>query len=195
MTDLSLILRETKENQIENIPLKINHQNENINSNKEIFYHNYELNKNLNDYQKIVIKKIVNKENSMTNNKTKIINNNKQNIENILDFDKVLNILHNHKPKKKKLLSHKRLKKNKNLKSSNSESKIIYFIIFEIENNLKKRNKLINRNINDIYNISNFCSNTYKIEEKSIPIDIKIPDFKELDNNFFEIDDLNEEVN
>ena len=125
MTDLSLILRETRENQIENIPLKINHQNENINSNKEIFYHNYELNKNLNDYQKIVIKKIVNKENSMTNNKTKIINNNKQNIENILDFDKVLNILHNHKPKKKKLLSHKRLKKNKNLKSSNSESKII----------------------------------------------------------------------
>ena len=195
MTDLSFILRETRENQIENIPLKINHQNENINSNKEIFFPNNELNKNLNDNQKIVIKIILNKENSMTNNKTKIINNNKQNIENILDFDKVLNILHNHKPKKKKLLSHKRLKKNKNLKSSNSESKIIYFIIFEIENNLKKRNKSTNRNINDIYNISNFCSNTYKIEEKSIPFNIKIPDFKELDNNFFEIDDLNEEVN
>ena len=195
MTDLSFILRETRENQIENIPLKINHQNENINSNKEIFFQNNELNKNLNDNQKIVIKIILNKENSMTKTKTKIINNNKQKIESILDFDKVLNILYNYEPKKKKLLSHKRLKKNKNLKSSNSESKIIYFIIFEIENNLKKRNKSINRNINDIYNISNFCSNTYKIEEKSIPIDIKIPDFKELDNNFFEIDDLNEEVN
>ena len=194
MTDLSLILRETKENQIENIPLKINHQNENINSNKEIFFPNNELNKNLNDNQKIVIKIIINKENSMTKNKTKIINNNKQNIETILDFDKVLNILYNHESKKKKL-SHKRLKKNKNLKSSNSESKIIYFIIFEIENNLKKKNKSINRNINDIYNISNFCSNTYKIEEKSIPIDIKIPDFKELDNNFFNIDNLDYEVN
>jgi len=59
MTDLSLILRETKENQIENIPLKINHQNENINSNKEIFFPNNELNKNLNDNQKIVIKIII----------------------------------------------------------------------------------------------------------------------------------------
>ena len=195
MTDLSFILRETRENQIENIPLKINHQNENINSNKEIFFPNNELNKNLNDNQKIVIKIIINKENSMTKNKTKIINNNKQNIETILDFDKVLNILYSHESKKKKLLSHKRLKKNKNLKSSNSESKIIYFIIFEIENNLKKKNKSINRNINDIYNISNFCSNTYKIEEKSIPINIKIPDFKELDNNFFNIDNLDYEVN
>ena len=195
MTDLSFILRETRENQIENIPLKINHQNENINSNKEIFFQNNELNKNLNDNQKIVIKIILNKENSMTKNKTKIINNNKQKIETILDFDKVLNILYNHEPKKKKLFSHKRLKKNKNLKSSNSESKIIYFIIFEIENNLKKRNKSTNRNINDIYNISNFCSNTYKIEEKTIPFNIKIPDFKELDNNFYEINDLDYEVN
>ena len=195
MTDLSFILRETRENQIENIPLKINHQNENINSNKEIFFQNNELNKNLIDNQKIVIKIILNKENSMTKTKTKIINNNKQKIESILDFDKVLNILYNHEPKKKKLFSHKRLKKNKNLKSSNSESKIIYFIIFEIENNLKKRNKSTNRNINDIYNISNFCSNTYKIEEKTIPFNIKIPDFKELDNNFYEINDLDYEVN
>ena len=124
--DLSLILRETKDNQIEKIPLKQIQENEKVNSNKEIFLIYNEINKNKNLYEKdkIIIKKIVNKENSMTQNKTKLIHNNKKELNTTLDFDKILLILHNKEPKKKKLLSHKRIRKKK---THNSESKIIFF--------------------------------------------------------------------
>ena len=124
--DLLLIIRETKENQIEKIPLKQIVENEKINSNKEIFLIHNEINKNknLHEYAKIIIKKIANKENSITKNKTKIFHNNKKEINTTLDFDKILYILHNKEPKKKKLLSHKRIRKKK---SHNSESKINLF--------------------------------------------------------------------
>ena len=124
--DLLLIIRETKENQIEKIPLKQIVENEKINSNKEIFLIHNEINKNKNhhEYDKIIIKKIANKENSITKNKAKIFHNNKKEINTTLDFDKILYILHNKEPKKKKLLSHKRIRKKK---SHNSESKINLF--------------------------------------------------------------------
>ncbi len=124
--DLLLIIRESKENQIEKIPLKPIVENEKINSHKEIFLIHNEINKNknLHEYDKIIIKKIANKENSITKNKTKIFHNNKKEINTTLDFDKILYILHNKEPKKKKLLSHKRIRKKK---SHNSESKINLF--------------------------------------------------------------------
>ena len=50
----------------------------------------------------------------MTQNKTKLIHNNKKELNTTLDFDKILYILHNKEPKKKKLLSHKRIRKKKN---------------------------------------------------------------------------------
>ena len=167
--DLSLILRETKDNQIEKIPLKQIQENEKVNSNKEIFLIYNEINKNKNLYEKdkIIIKKIVNKENSMTQNKTKLIHNNKKELNTTLDFDKILYVLQKKKKKKKSYY----LIRKQNKKHSN------------------------NRNINDIYNISNFCSNTYKIEEKSIPVNVKIPDYNELEDNYFIIDDFSNEVN
>ena len=57
--DLSLILRETKDNQIVKIPLKQIQENEKVNSNKEIFLIYNEINKNKNLYEKdkIIIKK------------------------------------------------------------------------------------------------------------------------------------------
>lgn len=129
MNDLSLVLRETSENQINKISLNTIQKNEKINSKKEIFFILNDINNKLeNDkIDKIVIKKIVNKENSMSQKKAKIINNNKKEKDKILDFDKILFILNNQEPKKKKVLSNKRKRKNI---TSNTGSKIISFYIF-----------------------------------------------------------------
>ena len=200
MNDLSLVLRETSENQINKTSLNTIQKNEKINSKKEIFFILNDINNKLeNDkIDKIVIKKIVNKENSMSQKKAKIINNNKKEKDKILDFDKILFILNNQEPKKKKVLSNKRKRKNI---TSNTGSKIISFYIF-LENHFKKKGKqnlrsrnIFNRNINDIYNISYFYSNSNKIEEKSLPVNVKIPEFKELEDNFFIEDNYTNEVN
>ena len=200
MNDLSLVLRETSENQINKTSLNTIQKNEKINSKKEIFFILNDINNKLeNDkIDKIVIKKIVNKENSMSQKKAKIINNNKKEKDKILDFDKILFILNNQEPKKKKVLSNKRKRKNI---TSNTGSKIISFYIF-LENHFKKKGKqnlrsrnTFNRNINDIYNISYFYSNSNKIEEKSLPVNVKIPEFKELEDNFFIDDNCTNEVN
>ena len=200
MNDLSLVLRETSENQINKTSLNTIQKNEKINSKKEIFFIINDINNKLeNDkIDKIVIKKIVNKENSMSQKKAKIINNNKKEKDKILDFDKILFILNNQEPKKKKVLSNKRKRKNI---TSNTGSKIISFYIF-LENHFKKKGKqnlrsrnTYNRNINDIYNISYFYSNSNKIEEKSLPVNVKIPEFKELEDNFFIEDNYTNEVN
>ena len=200
MNDLSLVLRETSENQINKTSLNTIQKNEKINSKKEIFFILNDINNKLeNDkIDKIVIKKIVNKENSMSQKKAKIINNNKKEKGKILDFDKILFILNNQEPKKKKVLSNKRKRKNI---TSNTGSKIISFYIF-LENHFKKKGKqnlrsrnTYNRNINDIYNISYFYSNSNKIEEKSLPVNVKIPEFKELEDNFFIEDNYTNEVN
>jgi hypothetical protein len=129
MNDLSLVLRETSENQINKTSLNTIQKNEKINSKKEIFFILNDINNKLeNDkIDKIVIKKIVNKENSMSQKKAKIINNNKKEKDKILDFDKILFILNNQEPKKKKILSNKRKRKNI---TSNTGSKIISFYIF-----------------------------------------------------------------
>jgi hypothetical protein len=129
MNDLSLVLRETSENQINKTSLNTIQKNEKINSKKEIFFILNDINNKLeNDkIDKIVIKKIVNKENSMSQKKAKIINNNKKEKDKILDFDKILFILNNQEPKKKKVLSNKRKRKNI---TSNTGSKIISFYIF-----------------------------------------------------------------
>ena len=200
MNDLSLVLRETSENQINKTSINNIQKNEKINSKKEIFFILNDINNKLeNDkIDKIVIKKIVNKENSMSQKKAKIINNNKKEKDKILDFDKILFILNNQEPKKKKVLSNKRKRKNI---TSNTGSKIISFYNF-LENNFKKKGKqnlrsrnTYNRNINDIYNISYFYSNSNKIEEKSLPVNVKIPEFKELEDNFFIEDNYTNEVN
>jgi hypothetical protein len=200
MNDLSLVLRETSENQINKTSLNTIQKNEKINSKKEIFFILNDINNKLeNDkIDKIVIKKIVNKENSMSQKKAKIINNNKKEKDKILDFDKILFILNNQEPKKKKILSNKRKRKNI---TSNTGSKIKSFYIF-LENHFKKKGKqnlrsrnIFNRNINDIYNISYFYSNSNKIEEKSLPVNVKIPEFKELEDNFFIDDNCTNEVN
>ena len=200
MNDLSLVLRETSENQINKTSLNTIQKNEKINSKKEIFFILNDINNKLeNDkIDKIVIKKIVNKENSMSQKKAKIINNNKKEKDKILDFDKILFILNNQEPRKKKVLSNKRKRKNI---TSNTGSKIISFYIF-LENHFKKKGKqnlrsrnTYNRNINDIYNISYFYSNSNKIEEKSLPVNVKIPEFKELEDNFFIEDNYTNEVN
>ena len=200
MNDLSLVLRETSENQINKTSLNTIQKNEKINSKKEIFFILNDINNKLeNDkIDKIVIKKIVNKENSMSQKNAKIINNNKKEKDKILDFDKILFILNNQESKKKKVLSNKRKRKNI---TSNTGSKIISFYIF-LENHFKKKGKqnlrsrnTYNRNINDIYNISYFYSNSNKIEEKSLPVNVKIPEFKELEDNFFIEDNYTNEVN
>ena len=119
MTDVSTILSEKQENQNDEISIKLNYQNEKIN--KEIFFVHNELNKNPKK------KKSVNKENTISKNKEKIIHPNKKIIRTTtLNFDKILNILHNqnkenlgkNEKKKKKLLSHKRQRKNKEIREN-----------------------------------------------------------------------------
>ena len=113
MTDVSTILSEKQENQNDEILFKPNYQNEKIN--KEIFFVHNELNKNPNN------------ENTISKNKEKIIHPNKKIIRTTtLNFDKILNILHNqnkenlgkNEKKKKKLLSHKRQRKNKEIREN-----------------------------------------------------------------------------
>ena len=43
-----------------------------------------------------------------------------------------------------------------------------------------------NKNYNDIYNINNFYSSTVKIKEKSISYNVQCPKYEELDDDFFE---------
>ena len=43
-----------------------------------------------------------------------------------------------------------------------------------------------NKNNYDIYNINNFFSNTVKIKEKSISYNVQVPKYEELDESFFE---------
>lgn len=43
-----------------------------------------------------------------------------------------------------------------------------------------------NKNNYDIYNINNFYSSTVKIKEKSISFNVQVPDFEELDDSYFE---------
>ena len=121
MSDISTILREKQENQNDEILLKKNNQNEKIN--REIFFVHNETNKN--NEKLFIRKKNVNKENKLSKNK--IIQSSKQIIKNTtLDFDKILNILHNqnkenlgkNEKKKKKLLSHKRQRKNKEIREN-----------------------------------------------------------------------------
>ena len=125
MSDISTILREKQENQNDEILFKPNYQNEKIN--KEIFFVHNELNKNPNNEKLITKKKSVNKENTISKNKEKIIHPNKKIIRTTtLNFDKILNILHNqnkenlgkNEKKKKKLLSHKRQRKNKEIREN-----------------------------------------------------------------------------
>ena len=42
------------------------------------------------------------------------------------------------------------------------------------------------KNNYDIYSINNFYSNTVKIKEKSISINLQVPKYEELDDSFFE---------
>ena len=42
------------------------------------------------------------------------------------------------------------------------------------------------KNNYDIYSINNFYSNTVKIKEKSISINVQVPKYEELDDSFFE---------
>ena len=145
MTDISTILSETHDNQNVNSPLKPIKQNEKPNINKEIFFVLNDLNKNLfPKNEKIIIrKKYVKKENSLSKNKTKIIHKNNQILDTTLDFDKLLNILYNQNkeisPKKKKLLSHKRLRKRKDKSGLlNSLSKKIFFLLNYIRKKFQK---------------------------------------------------------
>ena len=145
MTDISTILSETHDNQNDNSPLKTIEQIGKTNINKEIFFVHNDLNKNLfPKNEKIIIrKKYVKKENSLSKNKTKIIHKNNQILDTTLDFDKLLNILYNQNkeilPKKKKLLSHKRLRKRKDKSGLfNLISKKIFFLLNYIRKKFKK---------------------------------------------------------
>ena len=82
-------------------------------------------------------------------------------------------------------------------KNKNDNLNIIIYNIF-IDINSKKGLKLNKtkekaiihnksyKNNYDIYSINNFYSNTVKIKEKSISINVQVPKYEELDDSFFE---------
>ena len=55
-----------------------------------------------------------------------------------------------------------------------------------MENEINNNSKNNKRNNEDIYNINNFYSSTVKIREKSLYQNVVVPNFEELDDEFFE---------
>jgi len=55
-----------------------------------------------------------------------------------------------------------------------------------LENEINNNSKNNKRNNEDIYNINNFYSSTVKIREKSLYQNVVVPNFEELDDEFFE---------
>lgn len=136
----------------------------------------------------------------------------KESSHNILNFDDILSIVFppEEKAKKidkknsgKKLLENKRKRQAKSSNINKSKNIIIikYMIIIDInkrsENNsdkMKENNSINNSNnknnnrkmTEDIYNINNFYSSTVKIREKSLYQNVVVPNYEELDDDFFE---------
>ena len=53
-------------------------------------------------------------------------------------------------------------------------------------NNSNNKNNNNRKNTEDIYNINNFYSSTVKIREKSLYQNVVVPNYEELDDDFFE---------
>ena len=54
-----------------------------------------------------------------------------------------------------------------------------------IINNSNNKNNNNRKNTEDIYNINNFYSSTVKIREKSLYQNVVVPNYEELDDDFF----------
>ena len=55
-----------------------------------------------------------------------------------------------------------------------------------MENEINNNSKNNKKNNEDIYNINNFYSSTVKIREKSLYQNVVVPNFEELDDEYFE---------
>ena len=123
------------------------------------------------------------------------------NNNNTLDFDKILNIVFPTKENKKnkKLIGNKRKNEinteNYNINNIN-KSKIIY-LFHNIDNNRTGKNRNNDDSNNngknkskkikeDLYSIYNFETSTAKIKEKTMNYNIKTPKYEELNEEFFE---------
>ena len=71
-----------------------------------------------------------------------------------------------------------------NKKSENKPDKMKENNIINNSNN--KNNNNNRKNTEDIYNINNFYSSTVKIREKSLYQNVVVPNYEELDDDFFE---------
>ena len=71
-----------------------------------------------------------------------------------------------------------------NKKSENKPDKMKENSIVNNSNN--KNNNNNRKNTEDIYNINNFYSSTVKIREKSLYQNVVVPNYEELDDDFFE---------
>ena len=144
--------------------------------------------------------------------KKKICKQNKTQ-NNMLDFDAMLETLFPKEKNENALMSRKNNlerkkyqkklignKRKRQIKDAINKSKFLLFNFnfIYIEINIKKGIKthkskdqgIINNKNNksnyDIYNINNFYSNTVKIKEKSLSINVQVPKYEELDDSFFE---------
>ena len=109
-----------------------------------------------------------------------------------LDFDLILKIIIDQKKntttppslKKSNYNSKKKLLTNKRKRNLSSKGNLIHQSkLFLIYNNKDSNN--LNGHY-DIYDLNNFCSNTVKIKEKSISYLVQCPTYEELNDDFFE---------
>ena len=182
------ILKDSTKNQKDNLLLESLNEMEK-NNRKEIFSINnspYKPKKHQSTSRNVLRQK-VQKENSLAQSKKKIINKQIEKSENVLDFDKVLDILLNEKKSPKKPKKHflgiKKHKSEKSIEETKNEKPKI-----------KKKHSLHKHN-NDIYNIDNFCSSTMKIVEKKYSFHIECPKYTEIDiDNYTEINEDKSEI-
>ena len=125
------------------------------------------------------------------NEENKEIKEIKERASHILNFDKVLSIVFPEekiKKSEKKKVDKKLLgnKKKRQIKPNNNKSKDVNGKEREKDNDFINNNKNNRRTNEDIYNINNFCSSTVKIREKSLYQNVVVPNFEELDDDFFE---------
>ena len=168
------VLKESTKNPKENLLLETLNEMEK-NNRKEIFSINNSQNKPKKGTTPSLSlpRQKIQKENSFSQNKKKFINQTIQKSENVLDFDRVLEVLLNPLPHPKNdqpnfLGIKKKLKLPPVLSNSSDKPKI------------KKKHSLHKHN-NEIYNINNFCSNTMKIVEKKDSRHVECPKFQEID--------------
>ena len=115
--------------------------------------------------------------------------------ENVLDFDKILDVLLGNKKSSndkshtiKKCIGNKTKRNNKKNSTHINKNKEKHKVMIPKKKDNKSCGYVYHKKRNDLYDINNFCSNTLKIVEKKQFVKIECPKFREIDDIELEMD-------